>query len=334
MSSGAVRLTRPEQRVSPEALTDLLLHADGLSLRHLPGASQEACAALASETIADKFSGEGVDTWVATEGGQLRGIALLTPTPWDSGIYGMPMGRVAAFQVRADASSDERAVLLRAVLESAEERGYVLCDFQVLARELLTLHGACEAGFRLVDTHVALVWDLAMEVPSLPDSLVSIVAARPEDAKAVGEMAAQAVPTLSRFVLDTNLPPGKAPEVFRQWAENSVLGYADHVDLARVGGHLAGYCTWRRHEASATHLGIRVANLDLTAVHPEYRRRHLLSLMVHKGLLRLQLQGFQFAEVLTHALNAPMIRACTLLGARVLSARHGLHWHANKSSSL
>jgi hypothetical protein len=123
------------------------------------------------------------------------------------------------------------------------------------------------------------------------------------------------------------LPPENALEVFRQWAMNSLRGYADRVAVARLNGAIVGYCTWRIHKTAHIHTGLRLANLDLTAVLPEARFQYVLTSLVEDGLAWLGAQGVAYGEVYTHALNAGMQRACAFLGATTLSARHGLHWH-------
>ncbi len=310
--------------------SDFLESAAYLPYAHIPGVRKRDCTAFARQQLTGRLGRDGAVGFMTADGGAVCGVALVEDLPWDSAIYEMPMGRVSLLQVARNAPPVEtEEALLRAAVAEARRREFAFLDVQVSVGHLEAVEAASRVGFQLVATHLVLVWDLSKSLPKAPESLAIISDAREEDAEVVAEAAACSMPPYSRFLADTRLPKESAAEVFRRWAANSVGGYADRVQVAHVDGALAGYCTWRVHREMAEMLGVTLANLDLTAVAPAFRRKGVLTAMIHNGLGWLQEQGVDYAEMVTHVLNTGAQRACVLSGARSLAARHTLHWHAS-----
>lgn len=311
----------------------LLSATQHLPLDYLPGVSREGCVALQLHTLQRKVNRGDVAAFAAMDDGLAVGLAVLEPLPWDSAILERTAGRVAALHVMPGARRRETtSALLGAVLDTSRKAGYACLDLQCHASDLASLHAACNRGFQVMATHLALVWDLSKPLPPCPGTPAVIVDARQDDVEALSDAAVRSVPPYSRFVVDDHFTREQITEVFRQWSANSVRGYADRVQLARLDGEVAGYCTWRIHTTAAEFVGVRMANLDLTAVCPEARRKHVLTAMIHDGLRWLREQDIEYAEVLTHALNTGMQRAGAYLGGNTLSARHSLHWHREDDS--
>ncbi len=301
-----------------------------LPLAYLPGVSREDCAVMQQRVLESKLAQGGRELLAVSRGGEAAGLALVETLPWDSGVYGFPMARLAALM--AVPGAEEYAVkcaLAEAARDRAQQRGACFVDAQAHLGDLKSVHALCAQGFRCMDTHVAIVWDLTKALPPAPASEAVVAEARPDDYADLISVSGRSYAPYSRFVVDDDLPRERAPEVFRQWAGNGLRGYADRVQLARIDGTAVGFCTWRIHKSSEQFLKLRFANLDLTGVLPEARGKGVLSAMVHDGLRWLQEQGIQYAEVLTHALNTGMQRGCSLLGGKTLAARHNFHWHAS-----
>lgn len=310
-------------------LTECLAPGKYLPLAYLPGVNVTACAEMQRHVIESRMAQLDREAFAVNSGGRMTGLALLEPLAWDSSLYGFPMARISV--LHAHPGTDEFAAkrsLVRAVLGRAKEHGYRFLDTQAHVADLKSAHALSAEGFRCMDTHVAIVWDLTKALPAPPKTEAVIVDAVPEDYAELTRVSGMSYAPYSRFAVDDDLPRDKAEEVFRQWAGNSLRGYADRVQLARIDGVVVGFCTWRVHKLSERFLGLRFANLDLTGVLPQARGKGVLTAMVHDGLRCLQERGVQYAEVLTHALNTGMQRGCFQMGGKTLSARHGFHWHA------
>jgi GNAT superfamily N-acetyltransferase len=311
-----------------EPFAPLAAAAPHLPFDYFPGASRPACAALYMHGLTEKRNKPETRVVGAWQNGQPVGFLALEGLAWDSAVFGMRMGRVAALCAAPGESEYEiKRSLIHFAIEHASSRGYDFLDAHVHVMDLAAANAAVDGGFRLVATHLGLVWDLAIPLPAAPRSAVLITDGTPSDYAELTEMAARSLPPQSRFAVDDQLPADKSAEVFRQWAGNSLNGYADRVQIARLYGRIAGYCTWRIHQDATPFLGMRIANLDLTAVAPEARRKGVLSAMVHDGLRWLQDRGVDYGEVVTHVLSTGMQKGCSALGGRTLTARHSFHWH-------
>ena len=312
------------------ALLPLIAGSRSLPLAHVPGAAQEDLARLQQDTLAVKLARGGAVGLGAFQDKSAAGLAVLDPLAWDSALYGERMGRVAALYAASGAEEEAlHAALLANLLREAVERGYRCADLHLHVSDLAAVHAACRLGFRLMTTHVILGWDLRAPLPVAPNAPAELRDATEADVEGLMSVAAAAAPPYSRFLVDRQLPTERGRELFRQWAANSVRGYADRVVLACMDGVAVGYITWRIHPSAPASLGVRLANLDLTGVLPRARRQRVLTTLIHHGLDWLRSRGIDYAEVHTHALNTGMQRAATSTGARTLSARYCLHWHAN-----
>lgn len=316
------------QSVTHPALLALLEESQGLPLAHLPRFAPQKAARLQADTILDKAAHNATALLAAFDNERLVGVLLLEELPWDSAQYGMAMGRISALHTAPETTMEVAGQLVSAALRFCREQGWRYMDFQPPAGDLSGLNAALSLGFRLVASTLALVWELDTPLPTPPASPASLRIATPKDADLVAALAARAIDPYSRFASDPQLKPGKAGDIFGAWAANSVKGYADRVFLAELDDELVGYCTWKIHAQGRRHFDLHHANLDLTAVAPEARGRHILSALMHAGLAWLQGEGFNSAEVVTHILNGPMQRAAHRYGATTRAARHNLHWHA------
>jgi L-amino acid N-acyltransferase YncA len=309
------------------ALDALLSRATWLPFSHLPGVDAAQARGWQAHLVRQRLREDSGATLIATRAQHPTGILLLHALPWDSGVLGLPMGRVA---LCAGADAETKHALLRAAVAHARVCGWQAMDVQVPVNDLDTLAAASAAGFRLLTTHLALVWDLREELPAIPD--VAAARLRPAtaaDAEAVAEAARRAVDPNSRFLLDRALPAGAAERVFAAWGGNGPRGYADLTQVVERAGEVIGYCNWKRHTAAEAYLGCGVVNLDLIGTVPEARGGGVLTALAAAGLRHWQAAGLRHAEVVTHVLNTGMQRACGgILGARTLAARHTLHWHA------
>lgn len=308
-------------------LAPLVARAPWLPFAYLPGITTEQATAWQMHLIDARLAADPDARLLVVGGARPAGMLLLHPLPWDSTVLGFSKGRVALCV--ADDPAARRA-LLSAAVDQARSQGWAAMDLQGHVNDLDLASAAGAAGFRLIVTHLGMVWDLAKPLPEIaPAPGTTLREAGPTDADAVGAAAARAVDPNSRFALDAALPPGAAAQVFAAWGANGPRGYADLCHVAEQGDAVVGYCNWKRHRAAEALLGLGVANLDLIGTVPEARGGGVLTALAAAGLRHWQGEGLRYAEVVTHVLNTGMQRACgATLGARTMTARHTFHWHA------
>lgn len=291
---------------------------------YLSALSPAQRSAIAQTQIEEALADDTQTVLVVGAGEQLVGVASVGALAWDSEIFEQAMGRVRWWGLAGDGGTDAGAVLMESVVQVCKEKGFASVDMQVDAQDLVTFHLASAAGFKLMASHVVMVWDLSEgKAFEVPDHVV-IQDAVPEDAAAVGAAAAASYAPYSRFVVDPQLGAG-VPGVFRAWAENCVRGRSERVQMARIDGELAGYCAWSKVKAVEP---LKVVDLELTAVLQAYRNRGVLGAMVGDALGVLREQGYGYAQVWTHMLNGGMQRGCGGHGASTAGGRHTLHWHS------
>lgn len=296
---------------------------------YLPHLSRDVCELHEAQSLRETAGKEGVSSaaiWTSRD--QLAAFGLVSPLPWDTAQLGRPAGRIAATYIDPEADDTVSEKLFALLEEQMLCAGLRFTDFHAHVAHRALFPGAAAHRFRLMTTHLTMVWDLRhTPVPFEPTCALRL--ATEEDLPLLEDLAERAIPPFSRFAVDPKFPAQAGGSLFRAWAANSVKGYADAVDLAFVNGRLAGYCTWRKQALSTTEGTKDWAALDLTGVAPEFRGRGVFRSLAHCGLLRMAEQGIPFAQVITDVLNTGMQRACGLLGAKTLSARHTFHWHAN-----
>ena len=73
---------------------------------------------------------------------------------------------------------------------------------------------------------------------------------------------------MDRFRMDPCIPQDRVQEIYREWARNSVRGYADLVWVARreEDNVIVGFGTWGSRAGLAEHTGVRCAEYQLGAV--------------------------------------------------------------------
>ena len=322
-------MTNPNDDIRADlaSLPKLLQQQAYLPLSYLPGVTREQAAAVLIDQILPKVENPDVDIVLAAEDDALEGFVMVEPLPWDSGIYGMPMGRIAMLYATGvpEEAAAIKQMLMQSAMQIAHDRDYQFLDFQPHVGDITSIQAASAMGFDVIGTCLCMVWELH----SYADAAIpSLKAATSADAAELGEAAAQAIDTFSRFALDPALDSAQTPEVFRQWATNSVNGYADRVNVVRSAAQISGFSTWKLHKTLPKYTPLQLANLDLAGVIPEARNKGILTSLVRDGLDWAREQEVPLAEVVTHVLNSGMQRACGQLGARTLAARHSMHWHA------
>jgi ribosomal protein S18 acetylase RimI-like enzyme len=170
-----------------------------------------------------------------------------------------------------------------------------------------------EHGLRLIDTSVRLV--RAPGPLPVPDDRVRF--ARDSDRDSVVAVASRSF-WASRFHLDPRVPARAADALKGAWAGNYFHGErGDWMVVAEDAGRLTGFLLLMKGPGAAV-------TIDLIAVDPETRGRHLASAMVSFAFANLAEPAF---VVGTQIHNASSLRLYHSLGFTIEDAQYVLHGH-------
>jgi len=311
----------------PGYLIRAIAETPELGLGHLPGADRAACVSY-HEALAEQIIRDGARVFYCASGGQDH-VALFSETPWDSRALGQRVGRIWAVYgpMRPEYAPAWRQVI-SAALDHARAERFSMVDLQVLASGLAVIHALESLGFFWTGTSVSVAWDLRSPLPTGVACAAEIREAVPDDMEALEALAERCIPEHTRFSDDPYLASASVPSLFREWAGNSLRGYADFVYVAHLDGVLSGYTAWRTNKLAQQLSGRKYGTIDLAGVAPEARRRNLFAALAHAGLTRMQQEGYLGVEAWTHILNTGIQHACVnVLGASARTARHSFHWH-------
>ena len=262
---------------------------------------------------------------------EIPALAVLRPLPWDSGLLQMSLGSFDYLLFPELPEDALRRELLDAFLD------HVTCHARELGWQLL-LHKSCTADasstgaltrnrFELLTIHLEFLFEIS-RLPSLDPNFdgqgyewkeYQIGPARADEEEALGELSANYHAAFDRFRIDPLLPAARVPEIYREWARNSVRGYADLVWVARREGEPVGFGTWARRSRLEDATGICCAEYQLGAVASSERNRGLFRTLTHGALHGLGELGQQWGSGATNALNTPTQRCFQRLGAWVHS---------------
>ncbi|HEX9008980.1 MAG TPA: GNAT family N-acetyltransferase [Holophagaceae bacterium] len=162
--------------------------------------------------------------------------AAFSLLPWDSGLFGYPVARLAPEGLRPE--------LLPATLEQLRGQGVRLAYAQVPWSDQARRALLDNLGARMVDRKVT--FGKALAGGSIPPAGVEAWPGREVSEEL--EALALASGHLSRFRTDGRVPPHVFPALYKAWIRRSVLGeIADVVLVAREGGSLSGLVTLAQH---------------------------------------------------------------------------------------
>lgn len=223
---------------------------------------------------------------------------------WDSNFFSVPIGRITASFLDADA--------VTAVLADAREQGIRCLYFEADPNDLTTVLTVERNGFHLVDVRVVMEYPFknrpapSLTYPISPELVIT--QARESDLPRLEEISME-VGQFSRYNFDENFGSGEDKRLYRVWIKNSLSGFADAIFVARWGGE---YCDAIGLITVTARNG--VSHIQLAGVHHEYRQKG-----VGTGLVQVALDWSKTLEVgkmqvVTQARNVPAQRLYQQMG--------------------
>lgn len=234
--------------------------------------------------------------------------ASLTPLPWDSQLFGLPVARLVSTGL------DQAAIA--ALLTVARAQGIRLLYWLAEPTDTVTAAAAAAARARLLDRKATFVQPLADDAaPELPAADVH------EAARVTPALLALARQSgaHSRFRLDAQLPPGAFEQLYDNWLRNSLRG-----ELARL------VLTTRSADGPETGLltlGLKDgrADIGLLAVDAAARGQGLGRRLVGEARRHARRWGCQEWQVVTQLANAGACRFYEQCGFRLARVEHVYH---------
>ena len=149
---------------------------------------------------------------------------------WDSGFFGIPIGRVEVPRL----TSQEAEQVVAWCRDERVECVYFLCD----PSDRQSIRAAESVGLSFVDIRVTLERSIADFTAEPSRSTLRI--ARDSDLAALRSIASSSYHD-SRFYADGRFPIEKCAELYATWIEKSCQGFADRVMVAEQDESIAGY---------------------------------------------------------------------------------------------
>jgi ribosomal protein S18 acetylase RimI-like enzyme len=276
----------------------------------------EALRRLVLGRIEDNLRRDDVRAWVAFRDGELRGIAILEPLPWDSRVIDIPSAKCEF--VCVEDSAIVNALLDAALAEAARDRLRHI-SVRVDAGDDPAVHALERRGFLNVDallTFEAAVADLPQRRSA---ATVSLRTGNAADAAAVGEIAAHAF-VHGRFHSDPSLTRERAGSVYRTWAEECCRGTAaDHVLVAAAGGDTVGFVACRMQRDTAVHLKRPTGTISLIASDESMRGAGIGTMLVSGAAEWFRNEGAVAVGIGTQLRNVVAARLYERCGFRLVS---------------
>ncbi|MGH9174912.1 MAG: GNAT family N-acetyltransferase [Vicinamibacterales bacterium] len=286
--------------------------------RVLPRKAQAAVLlAEIAGTLDDK---DGLLCW--QQDGDGEAVAVARVLEWDSGFFGVPMGRIE-YVITSDRGLVARAV--EHAVEKLRERGVRHISARVDVADVDSMAVFEASGFRVMDALVTYITRPRKEPPNEVREVGAIRAFRPDDGPALVEIAADAYRGFrGRFHIDPHIPDDRADALYREWAEQCVGARMADMVLVSEGtdGRLLGFLAFRRREPVSSVGGVAVFGGGLGACRADAPG-------AYAGLIRAGTiwahERDGVAECQTQNYNFPVIRIYEAVGAHYVRAEYTLH---------
>lgn len=252
---------------------------------------------------------------------------LLAGLPWDSAYFGTPTYRLFTGLFGAGAAPADLATAAGALRQQLGAQGAFYAFGVVPAQDVALLQALTAGGWRLVETRLTYYRAVPAAAEALPSFAVRL--ARPDEAAAVGRVAAAARNPFDRVHADAWFGPARADAYLACYAEAAVAGTrADAVLLpAEPGLAVDSFLAIDDLRADAAALSVRCSRVLLTAVGPANRGWH--HRLVAATLHRAAELGHTHVLMTTQATNGAVFRTSEKLGFRLGAVAHVLACHGN-----
>jgi ribosomal protein S18 acetylase RimI-like enzyme len=225
------------------------------------------------------------DAWVFTadRNGQILAVGALELLRWDTSLFGAGVARIAPFVIGPRSDSAALEMLVRELLECAQEANIQHVRCRVTAEQLPLVWALQRAGLMPVDVGVT----LSLELNRLTDPDLRaghpIRPVRPDDMESLHSLA-KGIFRGTWFYNDPFFGEDRADLVYARWIDSACADQSRGVLVAEIQGRIVGFITQSTRNEHTGRIG-------LVAVAPEYARlgigrdlvAHALRLFPRKG---------------------------------------------------
>lgn len=259
------------------------------------------------------------------EGDGGAAAVILRRLPWDSGFFGVPMGRLDYVLHDGGHASAAMGAALGATAEACRTDGIRHLTARADVSDVQAIGRLEDQGFRLMDALVTYIARPGRERPAEVREVGLLRPYRAEDAEQVVSIAREAYHGFrGRFHLDPHLPDERCDELYVEWARQCCAGrMAETMFVAENGaGEVHGFLAFRRREPVSSIGGVEVYGGGLGAC----RRDHPGAYMglIRAGTLWAHERG-GVAECQTQNYNFPTVRVYEAVGAQYVRADYTFH---------
>lgn len=237
-------------------------------LRRHPGFSPEDIARMDRDDCAALFS-SSAQGFCQQAAGTTQAVCAVVPTPFESGWFGLSMGRLHCVAHPGLAGS-ELAAVLRATLGAASAAGihHVSADVDVDDYRLLNL--LTGHGFEILDLKRTYFTHRLHDESSYTRAEARVRDYAPADAAALEAIIAQAV-FETRFTRDRHLERKRADAFYRHWFRDLLgrAGASTHMVVYERLGRVVGCGGGGETDFRRYGLGVRLRTASLYACLPE-----------------------------------------------------------------
>jgi GNAT superfamily N-acetyltransferase len=257
---------------------------------------------------------------------QVVGLATLSPLPWDSSIFGLPMAKIG--HLIAASAQGARAQILDRLLDElialARTQGIRHLSTRVDCADIEAIQCLEHRGFRLMECLITYVFRPTRDVPPPIKTLYAVRPYTPADREALLAISEQMYAHhQSRFSVDPSLSPTGVGKFYIEWTKNACSGeMADHILVAERKGYPIGFLAYKLNRLVLARTGIRIAGQGLSASLPEGTGAYVGLLMTALERGRGEYDFMEADAPLHHFL---VIRTWQRLGFQLVRGKYAFH---------
>jgi hypothetical protein len=271
--------------------------------------------------------------YVAAQDGQQLGILIISDNPWETNLLGINASVINVFLVDGMLPNKlgVATALLNYVICQAKAKGAGFISSKTYTDDLASIHALELSGFLLMDTVVDCHFDyrrtplVNVQLPLISKE-ARIRLATQADREQLVYVASQSFHNhFGRFHADERIGLPLATQVYGQWMQSSLDGYADWIHVAEVEDRLVGFSIWKRPGTEENQLNLRVGHYSIAGILPQYHGHGLFTALTFAGMQSLEGVA-DIIEGPTHVNKYGVHLGYSKLGWRVVSdARHTFH---------
>ncbi|MBN1582137.1 MAG: GNAT family N-acetyltransferase [Anaerolineae bacterium] len=270
--------------------------------------------------------------------GNLLGFAQMRQMEWDTNHFGIEIWRLDQLGAWTEPSHQDQILdhLVQACLQTAHARGGQGMQTRVPIDNLPAIHALERANFHVMEVLTTWLFDLN-RTPIPPKRNPELIRdAEPADEEPLIELArAVYTPIPDRFHVDPHLSPRASDELYAEWIRNSFSGQmADHIAVTEIDGQVVGYTTLKYLDDQGGLCNIRIGELGLGGMSPDFRGQGIVTDGVIHNLEWLRHRQADVCIVGTQGNNIPPQIVWLKIGFRPATMALTLHhWRTQCSSA-